>query len=104
MPAEDHPIHMAAENDDVESVRELLERENATLLNRRDDGGRTPLHRAVKGSAHDVITLLLDRGADIGATDGDRLASPRPCSMKPRTAAAAEPRFSHRPTVAGTWC
>ena len=51
------------------SVRDLLNGD-ATLLNRRDAGGRTPLHRAVKGSAHEVIALLLDRGADIDATDG----------------------------------
>jgi ankyrin repeat protein len=68
-PAEDHPIHLAAERDEVQSVRELLNGD-ATLLNRRDAGGRTPLHRAVKGSALEAITLLLDRGADIDATDG----------------------------------
>ena len=67
--AEDHPIHMAAENDDVEGVRNLLN-EDATLLNRRDEGGGTPLHRAVKGSADEVIQLLLDSGCDIDATDG----------------------------------
>jgi hypothetical protein len=48
-PSEDHPIHVAAERDDVEQVRDLLNGD-ATLLNRRDAGGRTPLHRAVKGS------------------------------------------------------
>ena len=67
-PSEDHPIHAAAERDDVEQVRDLLNGD-ATLLNRRDAGGRTPLHRAVKGSAQEVIPLLLDRGADIDATD-----------------------------------
>ena len=67
-PAEDHPIHMVAENDDVESVRDML-KGDATLLNRFGDGGKTPLHRAVKGSAHEVIPLLLDRGAGIDATD-----------------------------------
>ena len=68
-PAEDHPIHLAAERDDVQRVRDHLNGD-ATLLNRRDAGGRTPLHRAVEGSAHEVITLLLDRGADRDATDG----------------------------------
>jgi ankyrin repeat protein len=68
-PSEDHPIHAAAERNDVEQVRDLLN-EDATLLNRRDAGGRTPLHRAVNGSGHEVIALLLDRGADIDATDG----------------------------------
>jgi ankyrin repeat protein len=68
-PLEDHPIHAFAERGDVEQVRDLLHGD-ATLLNRRDAGGRTPLHRAVKGSAHEVIALLLDRGADMNATDG----------------------------------
>ncbi len=68
-PAEDHPIHMAAERGDVQSVRDML-KGDATLLNRRDSDGRTPLHRAVMGSAHEVMALLLDRGADIEATDG----------------------------------
>jgi ankyrin repeat protein len=68
-PAEDHPIHMAAERGDVQSVRDIL-KGDATLLNRRDADGRTPLHRAVMGSAHEVMALLLDRGADIEATDG----------------------------------
>lgn len=66
--AEDHLIHTAAENDDVESVRSLLNA-NAALLNRRDGSGGTSLHRAVKASALKVIPLLLDRGADISATD-----------------------------------
>ena len=68
--SEDHPIHAAAERDDVEQLRELLNRDD-TLLDRRDAGGRTPLHRAVKGSAHQVIALLLDRGGDIEAADDE---------------------------------
>jgi uncharacterized protein len=67
-PLENHAIHTAAERDDVESVRDLVEAD-ATLLNRRDAGGRTPLHRAVMGSAHEVIGLLLDLGADLEAND-----------------------------------
>jgi len=67
-PAEDHPIHLAAERDDVQRVRDLLDGE-VTLLNRRDADGRTPLHRAVRGAAHQSIALLLDRGADLKATD-----------------------------------
>jgi len=66
--AEDHPIHIAAETNDVESVRNLLSGD-ATLLNRRDDGKGTPLHRAVKGSAQEVIQLLLGSGCDVDATD-----------------------------------
>ena len=37
---------------------------------RVDRAGGTPLHRAVAASARDVITLLLDRGADIHAIHG----------------------------------
>jgi ankyrin repeat protein len=68
-PLEDHPIHGAAQRNDVEQVRGMLDADG-TLLNRRDAGGRTPLHRAVCGSAHGVIALLLDRDADMDATDG----------------------------------
>jgi ankyrin repeat protein len=73
-PSEDHPIHAFAERDDIEQVRGLLNGD-ASLLNRRDAAGSTPLHRAVKGSAHSVIALLLDRDADMAATDNrDRQA------------------------------
>lgn len=68
-PAEDHPIHLAVEREDVKRVRDLLNGDE-TLLNRRDADGRTPLHLAAKRSAHEVIALLLDRGADLDATDG----------------------------------
>src|SRR5712671_3655348 len=65
-PGEDHPIHQAAQADDVVRVRELLDAE-PTLVNRSDRAGGTPLHRAVLGSARRAIALLLDRGADIHA-------------------------------------
>ena len=65
----DHPIHLAAEADDVERVRELLDAD-ATLVDRGDTTGGTPLHRAVMRSASRVIALLLDRGADIHAIHG----------------------------------
>src|SRR6266700_6286436 len=65
----DHPIHLAAEADDVQRIHELLDAD-ATLLERGDSLGGTPLHRAVMGSARRVIALLLDRGADIHAVHG----------------------------------
>src|ERR1051325_1165664 len=42
-PAEDDPIHLAAEADDVQRVRQLLD-SDATLLDRGDRAGGTPLH------------------------------------------------------------
>lgn len=65
-PGDDHSIHEGAQADDVLRVRELLDAE-PTLVNRGDRAGGTPLHRAVLGSAHRVIALLLERGADIHA-------------------------------------
>ena len=46
-------------------------------FNRGDRAGGTPLHRATAGSAREVITLLLDRGADIHAIHGVGLGCPR---------------------------
>jgi ankyrin repeat protein len=65
-PAGDHPIHEAAEADDIERVRKFLD-DDSTLLERGDGAGGTPLHRAVLGSARRVIELLLDHGANIHA-------------------------------------
>jgi uncharacterized protein len=72
---EDHPIHAAAQAGDLQRVRELLDAD-PTLLNRGDRAGGTPLHRAVAGSASDVVKLLLDRSADIHAIHGAGLGSP----------------------------
>jgi ankyrin repeat protein len=65
----DHPIHLAAEADDIERVRELLDAD-PTLVDRGDAAGGTPLHRAVMRSARRVIALLLERGADIRVIHG----------------------------------
>lgn len=65
-PGPDHPIHQAAKSDDVQRVRELLDAD-ASLLDRGDKLGGTPLHRAVMGSARRAVALLLDRGANIHA-------------------------------------
>jgi ankyrin repeat protein len=65
-PAGDHPIHVAAQADDVEGVRKFLD-DDSNLLERGDRSGGTPLHRAVLGSARRVIEHLLDRGANIHA-------------------------------------
>jgi ankyrin repeat protein len=70
----DHPIHGAAQALDLRRVRELLDAD-PTLLNRGDRAGGTPLHRAVAGSARDVVEMLLDRGADIHAIHGAGLGS-----------------------------
>jgi ankyrin repeat protein len=65
-PLDDHPIHEAAQADDIARLRTLLDADPA-LIERRDEMGGTPLHRAVRGAARNAIALLLDRGANIHA-------------------------------------
>ena len=72
---DDHDIHRAADAGDVRRVRELLNAD-ATLLNRGDRAGGTPLHRAVVGRSRKVAKFLLDRGADIHAIHGVGLGAP----------------------------
>ena len=65
-PGEEHPIHRAAQSDDLDRVRRILDTD-PSLLERGDRIGGSPLHRAVMGSARRVIDLLLGRGANIHA-------------------------------------
>jgi ankyrin repeat protein len=65
----DHPIHAAAETGDLNRVRAFLDSEPA-LVHIVNRAGGHPLHRAVVGCADAVVTLLLDRGADIHAVHG----------------------------------
>jgi ankyrin repeat protein len=65
----DHPIHDAAETGDAARVRVLLDQDGSLVHDINRAGGH-PLHRAVIGGSGDVVTLLLDRGADIHAIHG----------------------------------
>jgi ankyrin repeat protein len=65
-PGDDHPIHRAAQSNDVAGVRQMLDAD-PSLLECGDRIGGSPLHRAVMGGARDVVELLLDRGANIHA-------------------------------------
>jgi ankyrin repeat protein len=65
----DHPIHEAAAAGDMARVSLVLDND-PQLVHRVNRAGGTPLHRAVASSAHDVVKLLLDRGADIHALHG----------------------------------
>lgn len=64
-----HPIHAAAAADDVDDVRQWLDRD-PELVHRGDRKGGTPLHRAVAASARRAVALLLERGADLHAVHG----------------------------------
>ena len=65
----EHAIHKAAASGNLQRVRDLLDAD-PSLLERGDDGGATPLHRAVGASQRRVAELLLDRGANIHAIRG----------------------------------
>jgi ankyrin repeat protein len=68
----DHEIHRAAARGDATAVGSLLD-SDATLLERGDHRGSTPLHRAILGGSSGVVELLLDRGANIHAATGNDL-------------------------------
>jgi ankyrin repeat protein len=68
----DHEIHRAAARGDATAVGSLLD-SDATLLERGDHRGSTPLHRAVLCGSSGVVELLLDRGANIHAATGNDL-------------------------------
>ena len=66
---EDHPIHDAAEAGELARVRAFLDQQ-PSLVDDINRAGGHPLHRAVIGGSADVVTLLIDRGADIHAIHG----------------------------------
>jgi ankyrin repeat protein len=68
----DHPIHRAAALGEIDAVRNFLDAD-ATLVNLGARRGITPLHCAVLGARREMVTLLLDRGANIHARNPDDL-------------------------------
>lgn len=61
-------IHDAIARGNVEVVKSLLDKD-PDLVKAVDGKGKTPLHSAVTYKRMDVMELLLDKGADIGARD-----------------------------------
>jgi len=70
----DHPIHIASETGDLHRVRELLDAD-PSLVRLGDRAGGMAVHRAVIGRSQEVVTLLLDRGADIHTIHGEGLGT-----------------------------
>jgi ankyrin repeat protein len=67
----DHPIHREAVRGDVKAVSSLLDAD-AAIIDRGQRLGLTPLQMAVLGGSSAVVTLLLDRGANLHACCGGR--------------------------------
>lgn len=61
-------MHTAALNNDVETLRVLLDTEPG-LVDEQDFMGQTPLSRACDRGCLEAARLLIDRGADIEARD-----------------------------------
>jgi ankyrin repeat protein len=65
----------AVQQGQVERVREILNTDPG-LGNQRDESGATPLHYAALVGHREVAQLLVERGANINATDSQFGATP----------------------------
>ena len=72
----DHPIHTAAEDNDVATIESELARDS-DLVSTRDAKGGTPLHRAAAAGAKDSIDVLVAAGAQIDARHAEGSADER---------------------------
>ena len=60
-------IHEAAQNGNLERVKELLKANPDLVFNKDNDKGGTPLHWAARSGCKDVAELLLANKADVNA-------------------------------------
>lgn len=68
--------HIAAATGDVDTLLELAAKDN-TKLHHKDRNGWAPIHEAARAGHIDVITLLLENGADMNVrTHGGKGGSP----------------------------
>lgn len=80
-------ILWAAEKNEIEAVRQLLE-EDPSLVNAHDEDGYTPLHRAAYNNHVEVIKLLLASNGNLSAKTEDEW-EPLHCACKWESVEAA---------------
>jgi len=56
--------HQAAQQGDAESLKEIID-VLEYLVNAKDSNGWTPLHEGVRGGYSDVVSILINKGANI---------------------------------------
>ena len=66
-------IHDAVKAGDVSKVKALLDADPA-LVRARDEVGRTPLHWAARGTSLPILTLVVEKGAEVNAVDNGGIA------------------------------
>ena len=67
-----HSLHMAARDDNVSRLKELLQSSSSGVdVNSLDESGQTALHLAADRGSVDCVTLLLEAGANVLAADTD---------------------------------
>jgi len=65
-----HDHLLSGRNDQFDGAELLLK--HGADVHDRDNGGRTPLHRAVSAGKTNAVRWLLDHGADVNAVDSQR--------------------------------
>src|SRR5690606_32522516 len=63
-------LHSAAEIGKLEMVKHLVDNKKVDF-NIKDDDGLTPLHKAARTGEFKVVKYLLEKGADLEASDKD---------------------------------
>jgi ankyrin repeat protein len=66
-------LHGAAQDGDIGLVEQLLNQRHE--INLFDDIGKTPLHYAVEAGHLNIVTRLLEAGADVNAHDESKIGN-----------------------------
>jgi ankyrin repeat protein len=68
------PIHDAVKNGNIDEVQWQLDA--GVDVNEESSKGLTPLHYAASAGHNDIVELLIERGANVNATDSGKGATP----------------------------
>ncbi|SVC05802.1 uncharacterized protein METZ01_LOCUS258656, partial [marine metagenome] len=68
------PIHDAVMNGNIDEVQWQLDA--GVDVNEESSNGLTPLHYAASAGHNDIVELLIERGANVNATDSGKGATP----------------------------